>query len=155
MWISSIATVIHMNLCMDHFPTVTRDCVGSNWTDHIQVDTTHVRALEIIPEHRSYLALFPGYHVPECKYWSCAGWYFVSSRLRTEKRAKIVGNLLHYLATGGRITYTPSVELIVGWTTRKKLPFCFSPISITSCLQRKDTRLFPQIHIHVPGELGN
>ena len=39
-----------------------------------------------------------------------------------------------YLIIGGWISYTPSVECIVGWTTRKT-----SPILITSCLHRKDT----------------
>ena len=50
-------------------------------------------------------------------------------------------NLLHYLVIGGWISYTLSIECIVGWTTRKTLPFCFSPILITSCLHRKNTRL--------------
>ena len=35
------------------------------------------------------------------------------------------------------------------------LLFCFSPISITSCLRTKDTRLCPHIHIRVLGEPGN
>ena len=46
-----------------------------------------------------------------------------------------------YLVIRGWISYTSSVERIVGWTTHKTLPFCFSTISITSCLRRKDTRL--------------
>ena len=45
------------------------------------------------------------------------------------------------LVIGGWISYSPSVECIVGWTTRKTLPFCFSPISIMSCLCGKDIRL--------------
>ena len=47
-----------------------------------------------------------------------------------------------YLVIGGQISYTPSVERIVGRRTHKTLPFCFS--SIMSCLCRKDTRLSPQ-----------
>ena len=37
----------------------------------------------------------------------------------------------------------------------KMLPFCFSPISIMSCLRTKDTRLCLHIHIRVLGEPGN
>ena len=57
-----------------------------------------------------------------------------------------------YLAIGGQISYTPSVECIVGWTTYKMLPFC----SGSTCSRRKDTRLSLHIHICVPeqGSLG-
>ena len=51
--------------------------------------------------------------------------------------------------------YTLSVEGIVGQTTHKTLSFHFSPISITSCLRRKVTRLSQCIHIHGLGEPGN
>ena len=66
-----------------------------------------------------------------------------------------------YLAIGGRISYAPSVELIVGWTMHKMLPFCSGPILITSCLRIKDTRLSPRyifvfwenlgtrLHVHI------
>ena len=40
------------------------------------------------------------------------------------KRAKVVATYYMYLAIGGRISYTPSVEHIVGWTMHKTLPFC-------------------------------
>ena len=34
---------------------------------------------------------------------------------RTAKRAKVPGNLLHvYIASGGQLSYTPSVERVVG-----------------------------------------
>ena len=46
-----------------------------------------------------------------------------------------------YLVIRGWISYMPSIECIVSWTTHKTLPFCFSTVSITSCLHRKDTRL--------------
>ena len=61
-----------------------------------------------------------------------------------------------YLATGGQISYTLSVERIVDWTTHKMLPFCSGPTSITSCSHRKDTRLSRHIHICIPeqGSLG-
>ena len=40
---------------------------------------------------------------------------------------------------------------VVGWKTCKMLPFCFSPILITS---RKDTRLFPWCIFAFQGSLG-
>ena len=49
-----------------------------------------------------------------------------------------------YIAIGGQISYTPTVEHIVAWTTHKTLPFCSGPIFIMSCLRRKDTRLSPR-----------
>jgi len=62
-------------------------------------------------------------------------------RLRTGKRAKVAGNLLH--VSSYRALNNIHIERwsIVGWTMRKTLPFCFGPILMTSCLRRKDTRL--------------
>ena len=61
-------------------------------------------------------------------------------RLRTWKRAKVAATYYTYLAIRGQISHTPSVEFKVDWTTHKTLPFCFSPISVTSYLHKKDTR---------------
>ena len=113
------------------------------------------------------LASFPDSHAPEHEHWSCAGvetlvfFSHVRSRkerrevdatlivhgrmrLRTEKWTKVTGNLLH--VSTYRVSNIIHTEhwSIVGWTTRKTLPFCFGPILITSCLHRKDTRLSPQ-----------
>ena len=107
---------------------------------------------------------FPGSHAHEREHWSCAGveslvffltWEVVKDRrevdatlivcgcmrLRTEKGTKVAGNLLHVSSyRASNIIHTERWS-IVGWTTRKMLPFCFCPILITSCLRRKDTRL--------------
>ena len=64
-------------------------------------------------------------------------------RLRTGKRVKVAGNLLHVSSYQG---VTPSVECIVG--------FLFSPISIMSRLCRKDTRLSAQYIFTFWGSLG-
>ena len=47
-----------------------------------------------------------------------------------------------------------NIERIVGWTTRKMLPFCFSPILIMSCLHRRDTRFSPWYIFAFRGSLG-
>ena len=62
-------------------------------------------------------------------------------RLRTGKRAKVVANLLHVSSyRGSNIIHTE--HWTQSWLNNAQmLPFCFSPISITSCLCRKDTRL--------------
>ena len=59
------------------------------------------------------------------------------------KKSEGSGQLTTCISYQGSKSYTQSVELIVGWTMYKALPFCFSPILITSCLRRKDTRLSP------------
>ena len=74
--------------------------------------------------------------------------------LEQEKEQRQRATCYMYLVIGGRISYTPSVEWIAGCTMCKMLPFCFSPILITSCLHRKDTRFSPHIRICVL-ELGN
>ena len=113
---------------------------------------------------RSLVPRLPGSHTPEREHWSFAAVeslvFFVTwkapkverrqrgfncawayPRLRTGKRAKIAGNLLHISSyRASNIIHTERWS-IVGWTTRKTLPFCFGPILITSCLRRKDTRL--------------
>ena len=43
-------------------------------------------------------------------------------RRLTTGRAKVVGNLLHISSCQGRISYTPSIERIVGWTMCKIFP---------------------------------
>ena len=110
------------------------------------------------------VASFPGSHTRERKHWSCVGveslvlfltWEVVKDRrevdatlivcgcmrLRTEKGTKVANNLLHVSSYwASNIIHTERWS-IVGWITRKTLPFCFSPILITSCLRRKDTRL--------------
>ena len=78
-------------------------------------------------------------------------------RLGTEKnKTKVAGNLLHVsIAIGGRISYTPSVERIVDWTTRKILPFGFSPNLVNYVMfSRKDTRLSPRYTFAFQGSLG-
>ena len=104
------------------------------------------------------IASFPGSHSPECKHWNCAGVkslvfsHVRSSKgreelcegiriLRTGKKAKISGNLLHVSNYWALNNIHTKRWNIVGWTMRKMLPFCFGPIWITSCLCRKDTRL--------------
>ena len=129
----------------------------------------------LFPSYSIYLAFFSGSHALECKHWSCAGVqslaFFITwkapkveilivhghtRRLRTGKRAKVVGNLQHASSyRGSNISHTLSIEHTVDWTTHKVLPFCFSPILITSCLHREDTSLSLRIHIHVLGEPGN
>ena len=65
-------------------------------------------------------------------------------RLRTEKGTKVAGNLLHVSSyRASNIIHTERWS-IIGWTTRKMLPFYFSPILITSCSCRRDTRLSPR-----------
>ena len=60
--------------------------------------------------------------------------------LRTGKRAKIAGNLLHVSSYRASNIIHTECWSIVGWTTRKTLPlFCFSPILIMSCLRRRDS----------------
>ena len=113
------------------------------------------------------IALFPGSHAPERKHWSCAGveslvffhmWEAVKDRheldatlivrgrmrLRTEKGTKVAGNLLHISSYRALNIIHTEHWSIVGWTTCKTLPFCFGPISITSCLCTKDTRVSPR-----------
>ena len=123
------------------------------------------------------LASFPGSHALECEHWSCAGvkslvffltWEAVKDRrkvdatlivhgqmsLRTEKGMKVAGNLLHVSSYRAlNIIHTERWN-IVGWTTRKTLPFCFVPILITSCLRRKDTRLSVQYILAFQESLG-
>ena len=62
-------------------------------------------------------------------------------RLSTEKGKKVAGDLLH--VSSYRVSNIIHTERwsIVGWTTRKTLPFCFCPILVMSCLRTKDTRL--------------
>ena len=59
-----------------------------------------------------------------------------------------------YIVVGSWISYTARVERIVGWVTHKTLPFCFSPILITSCLHRKDTRLSTRVQFAFWESLG-
>ena len=122
------------------------------------------------------LASFPGFHIPECKHWSCAGveslvfflmWalskeerdfncVWAYPRLRTGKKRECSKlNDYKYLAIGRRISYTPSVECSVDRTMHKTLPFCFSPILTTSCSCRKKYQALRVIPIHIPGEPGN
>ena len=77
-----------------------------------------------------------------------------TQRLKTWKRAKVAGNLLH--VSGYRVRRggeNINVKCILGWTTHKTLPFCSKaavPILIMSCSHDKNnTRLSPCIHIHV------
>ena len=75
-------------------------------------------------------------------------------RLRTEKGTKVAGNLLHVSSYRVSDIIHTDRWSIVGWTTRKTLPFYFGPILITSCL-RKRYRALRAINIRVPGEPGN
>ena len=93
------------------------------------------------------LPSFPGSHTPEREHWSCAGveslvffvmwkapkverryrelnctWAYL--RCTTEKRAKVVGNLLHISSYLGSNNIHTERWSIIGWTTRKMLPFC-------------------------------
>ena len=96
------------------------------------------------------IASFPGFPAPEREHWSCASMerlvFFlhmnsVKSRegvershlyvgipvLRTGKRTKIAGNLLHlpcYSYQGGQISYTPNTEFIV-WKNMQNFAFLF------------------------------
>ena len=60
---------------------------------------------------------------------------------QNRKRPKVVGNLLHISSYRALNNIHTERWSIVGWTTRKMLPFCFGPILLTSCLRREDTRL--------------
>ena len=55
-----------------------------------------------------------------------------------KERKYIAANLLHVSSYQDWISYTPSIERIVGWTMHKMLPFCFSPIN---AYVEKDTKL--------------
>ena len=77
-------------------------------------------------------------------------------RLRTEKGTKVVGNLLHVSSYRASNIIHTECWSVVGWTTRKTLPFGFCPILITSCLRTKGTmQALHAIHIRVLGEPGN
>ena len=124
------------------------------------------------------LALFPGSHALEREHWSCAGVeslvFFVTwkalkverrwrglncawayPRLRTGKRAKVAGNLLHISSYQALNNIHTKRWSIVGWTMCKTLPFCFGPILITSCLCKKKYQALRVIHIRVLEEPGN
>ena len=78
-------------------------------------------------------------------------------RLKTAERAKAVGDLLPYIVSKGRISYTPSVECIVGWTACKTLPFCSEnsgPFWLCHDHMRKDIRLPLRIIVLVQRSLG-
>ena len=62
-------------------------------------------------------------------------------RLRTEIGTKVANNLLHVYSYRASNNIHTERWSIVGRTTCKTLPFCFSPILMTSCLRSKDTRL--------------
>ena len=47
---------------------------------------------------------------------------------------------------------------MVGWTTRKRLPFCLKTLPLFRLRHghvRKDTKLFPRTHVHVLEKPGN
>ena len=111
-----------------------------------------------------YSSSFPGSHAQEREHWSCEGveslvffltWEALKDRrevdatlivrgrmrLRTEKGMKVANNLLHVSSYQASNIIQTEHWNVVGWITRKTLPFCFHPILITSCLRRKDTRL--------------
>ena len=102
----------------------------------------------------------PGAPPNSCEFHYCAGTR-VGLILLSSARMHSVGSFrgreeieeIRYLAIRGRISYTLSVELIVGWT-RKMLPFCSGSILITSCLCRKDTRLSTQYILAFQESLG-
>ena len=77
--------------------------------------------------------------------------------LRTGKRAKVAGNLLHISSYwGANIIHTERwFEHKAGWIMLKKLPFCSKnsgPSSITSWSHEKR---YQALHaFHVPGSLG-
>ena len=110
------------------------------------------------------VASFPGSHAREREHWSCEGveslvffltWEVLKDRrevdatlivhgrvrLRTEKGTKVANNLLHVSSYRASTIIQTERWSVVGWITRKSLPFCFRPILITSCLCNKDTRL--------------
>ena len=69
-------------------------------------------------------------------------------RLRTpkERRHWATYHTYVYLANGGKISYTPSVEGIVGWTKHKMLPYWSvnsGPISIASWSHEKRYQVLP------------
>ena len=107
------------------------------------------------------VASFPGSHTLEHEHWRCAGveslvfsrmstvrgttcrkiliehGHTCTWRLRTWRRAKIVGNLLYASSyrKGGEY-YTLNVEHVVGWTC-KTLPSCSKNSSPTSIMSRE------------------
>ena len=71
-----------------------------------------------------------------------------------EKERRYQPTYYMYPVIEGKISYTPNVERIVGWTTRKTLPFRFSPILITSCLRRKKYQALHACTTCIPESLG-
>ena len=76
---------------------------------------------------------------------------------RTAKRARYQVAYYTFLASGRRLSYTPSVKRVVNWTIHKTQPFSsanFRHFLITSSHVRKDTRLSPLFRTASDGKLG-
>ena len=147
---------------------VTCNCKVSCATAH------HIMYLYTHCTNSVWLASFPGLPALECEHWSCAGgrasYFFVTwaaskverrlivhgctRSLRTGKRTKVAGNLLHTSSYQGlNIVHTKSWTH--SWTMCKMLPFCSK--NFVSCSCEKIYQAFPTYtysHSRV-GEPGN
>ena len=90
-------------------------------------------------------------------------WYFFSHEWRRDRKDSRMGlivcliNYHMYLASGKRMSYTPSIVHVVSWTICKMQPVssanvCHFPI--TSSHVRKDTKLSPLFHPASNRKLG-
>ena len=116
--------------------------------------TAHSYVVKLHSFRHVFVVLFPGFHLWNVNIEVVQVWravFFVTwkasklergvcgrtQRLRAGKRAKVAETYNTYLAIRSWILHTLWVECIVGWATRKTLPFCSGPILITSCLWKR------------------